>query len=152
MKNTSLPVPQPDSKKTERPVIMRQSKIVVTHFKTMVAEAGMPDRNVATLFLRDCLAPNRKALQGSKQCAREGRQGRGARWRRLPLPIHRNRRTLDSTDYRRAAGSAPHMVCGTNRRAHGQMGRQDSNRPHRSSRLPIRRMVNRRGLGRKLNG
>ena len=27
----------------------------------LAAEAGMPDRNVATLFLRDWLAPNRKA-------------------------------------------------------------------------------------------
>ena len=32
----------------------------------LAAEAGMPDRNVATLFLRDCLAPNRKA---SIQCS-----------------------------------------------------------------------------------
>ena len=47
--------------KLKNAVTMWLSEDVVTRFKVLAAEAGMPDRNVATLFLREGLAPNRKA-------------------------------------------------------------------------------------------
>jgi predicted DNA binding CopG/RHH family protein len=39
---------------------MRLSEDVVTHFKSMADEAGIPYQSLINLYLRDCLANNRK--------------------------------------------------------------------------------------------
>jgi len=39
---------------------MRPSKGVVTYFKSMADEAGVPDQSLINLYLRDCIANNRR--------------------------------------------------------------------------------------------
>ena len=39
---------------------MRLSEDVVQYFKDMAAEAGVPYQSLINLYLRDCLAQNRK--------------------------------------------------------------------------------------------
>jgi hypothetical protein len=39
---------------------MRLSEDVVQYFKSMAAEAGVPYQTLINLYLRDCLAQNRK--------------------------------------------------------------------------------------------
>jgi len=39
---------------------MRLSSDVITYFKAMAEEAGVPYQSLINLYLRDCLAKNRK--------------------------------------------------------------------------------------------
>ena len=50
----------PYASKLKKPVTMRLSEDVVTYFKRMADEAGMPYQNLINLYLRDCLANSRK--------------------------------------------------------------------------------------------
>jgi predicted DNA binding CopG/RHH family protein len=50
----------PYASKLKRPVTMRLSDDVITYFKSMADEAGMPYQSIINLYLRDCLANNRK--------------------------------------------------------------------------------------------
>lgn len=46
--------------KLKKPVTMRLSEDVVAYFKSMADEAGVPYQSLINLYLRDCLANNRK--------------------------------------------------------------------------------------------
>ena len=46
--------------KLKKPVTMRLSEDVVQYFKSMATEAGVPYQSLINLYLRDCLAQNRK--------------------------------------------------------------------------------------------
>lgn len=50
----------PYASKLKRPVTMRLSEDVVEYFKHMADEAGVPYQSLINLYLRDCLAQNRK--------------------------------------------------------------------------------------------
>ena len=50
----------PYASKLKRPVTMRLSEDVVEYFKGMAEEAGIPYQSLINLYLRDCLARNRK--------------------------------------------------------------------------------------------
>lgn len=50
----------PYASKLKRSVTMRLSDDVVEYFKHMADEAGVPYQNLINLYLRDCLAQNRK--------------------------------------------------------------------------------------------
>ena len=50
----------PYASKLKRPVTMRLSEDVVEYFKGMAAEAGVPYQSLINLYLRDCLAQNRR--------------------------------------------------------------------------------------------
>jgi predicted DNA binding CopG/RHH family protein len=50
----------PYASKLKKPVTMRLSEDVVTYFKRMAAEAGVPYQSLINLYLRDCLAQNRR--------------------------------------------------------------------------------------------
>ena len=50
----------PYASKLKKPVTMRLSEDVVEYFKGMAAEAGVPYQSLINLYLRDCLAQNRK--------------------------------------------------------------------------------------------
>jgi uncharacterized protein (DUF4415 family) len=50
----------PYASKLKKPVTMRLSEDVVTYFKAMADEAGVPYQSIINLYLRDCLAQNRK--------------------------------------------------------------------------------------------
>jgi len=50
----------PYASKLKRPVTIRLSDDVVTYFKAMAAEAGVPDQSLINLYLRDCVAQHRK--------------------------------------------------------------------------------------------
>ncbi len=50
----------PYASKLKRPVTMRLSDDVVEYFKRMAEEAGVPYQSLINLYLRDCLAHNRK--------------------------------------------------------------------------------------------
>jgi predicted DNA binding CopG/RHH family protein len=50
----------PYASKLKRPVTMRLSDDVITYFKSMADDAGMPYQSLINLYLRDCLANNRK--------------------------------------------------------------------------------------------
>ena len=50
----------PYASKLKRPVTMRLSEDVVEYFKNMADEAGVPYQSLINLYLRDCLAHNRK--------------------------------------------------------------------------------------------
>ena len=50
----------PYASKLKKPVTMRLSEDVVTYFKSMADEAGVPYQSLINLYLRDCLAHNRK--------------------------------------------------------------------------------------------
>jgi uncharacterized protein (DUF4415 family) len=52
--------PNPYASKLKKPVTMRLSEDVVTYFKGMADEAGVPYQSLINLYLRDCLANNRK--------------------------------------------------------------------------------------------
>lgn len=44
----------------KKPVTMRLSEDVIAYFKGMAAEAGVPYQSLINLYLRDCLAHNRR--------------------------------------------------------------------------------------------
>jgi len=50
----------PYASKLKKPVTMRLSKGVVTYFKSMADEAGVPYQSLINLYLRDCIANNRR--------------------------------------------------------------------------------------------
>jgi uncharacterized protein (DUF4415 family) len=50
----------PYASKLKKPVTMRLSEDVVEYFKAMAAEAGVPYQSLINLYLRDCLAQNRR--------------------------------------------------------------------------------------------
>ena len=50
----------PYASKLKKPVTMRLSEDVLDYFKNMADEAGMPYQSLINLYLRDCLAQNRK--------------------------------------------------------------------------------------------
>lgn len=50
----------PYASRLKRPVTMRLSGDVVEYFKGMAQEAGVPYQSLINLYLRDCLAHNRK--------------------------------------------------------------------------------------------
>lgn len=50
----------PYASKLKKPVTMRLSEDVVIYFKRMAEEAGVPYQSLINLYLRDCLAQNRK--------------------------------------------------------------------------------------------
>ncbi len=50
----------PYASKLKKPVTMRLSEDVIQYFKSMAAEVGVPYQSLINLYLRDCLAHNRK--------------------------------------------------------------------------------------------
>ena len=50
----------PYASKLKKSVTMRLSEDVVQYFKGMAAEVGVPYQSLINLYLRDCLAQNRK--------------------------------------------------------------------------------------------
>ena len=50
----------PYTSKLKKPVTMRLSEDVVAYFKGMAVEAGVPHQSLINLYLRDCLAQNRR--------------------------------------------------------------------------------------------
>jgi uncharacterized protein (DUF4415 family) len=50
----------PYASKLKKPVTMRISEDVVAYFKKMADEAGVPYQSLINLYLRDCIAQNRK--------------------------------------------------------------------------------------------
>jgi len=49
----------PYAAKLKRPVSMRLSEDVVTYFKGMASEAGVPYQSLINLYLRDCVMKHR---------------------------------------------------------------------------------------------
>ena len=52
----------PYASKLKKSVTMRLSEDVVQYFKGMAMEAGVPYQSLINLYLRDCLAQNRKVV------------------------------------------------------------------------------------------
>lgn len=50
----------PYAAKLKTPVSMRLSEDVVSYFKGMVVESGLPYQSLINLYLRDCVTSNRK--------------------------------------------------------------------------------------------
>ncbi len=50
----------PYASRLKKSVTMRLSEDVVEYFKGMAAEAGVPYQSLINLYLRDCLAQNRR--------------------------------------------------------------------------------------------
>ncbi|MEO6064619.1 MAG: BrnA antitoxin family protein [Lysobacterales bacterium] len=50
----------PYAVKLKQPVSMRLSEDVVTYFKDMAKEAGLPYQSLINLYLRDCVMRHRK--------------------------------------------------------------------------------------------
>ena len=50
----------PYASKLKKRVTMRLSEDVVAYFKGMAIEAGVPYQSLINLYLRDCLAQNRR--------------------------------------------------------------------------------------------
>ncbi|MCY3014017.1 MAG: BrnA antitoxin family protein [Planctomycetota bacterium] len=50
----------PYASKLKKPVTIRLSEDVVEYFKGMAIEAGVPYQSLINLYLRDCLASNRR--------------------------------------------------------------------------------------------
>lgn len=50
----------PYASKLKKSVTMRLSDDVIQYFKSMATEAGVPYQSLINLYLRDCLAQNRK--------------------------------------------------------------------------------------------
>jgi predicted DNA binding CopG/RHH family protein len=50
----------PYASKLKKAVTMRLSEDVVSYFKDMAAEAGVPYQSLINLYLRDCVAHHRK--------------------------------------------------------------------------------------------
>jgi len=50
----------PYASKLKKPVTMRLSEDVITYFKRMADEAGVPYQSLINLYLRDCVAQHRK--------------------------------------------------------------------------------------------
>ena len=50
----------PYASKLKKPVTMRLSEDVVTYFKDMAANAGVPYQSLINLYLRDCVMQHRQ--------------------------------------------------------------------------------------------
>jgi uncharacterized protein (DUF4415 family) len=50
----------PYASKLKKPVTMRLSEDVVGYFKAMAEDANIPYQSLINLYLRDCVASNRK--------------------------------------------------------------------------------------------
>lgn len=50
----------PYASRLKKPVTMRLSEDVVEYFKAMADEAGVPYQSLINLYLRDCIAQNRR--------------------------------------------------------------------------------------------
>lgn len=50
----------PYASKLKKPVTMRLSEDVVTYFKDMAVEAGVPYQSLINLYLRDCVTQHRQ--------------------------------------------------------------------------------------------
>jgi uncharacterized protein (DUF4415 family) len=50
----------PYASRLKKPVTMRLSEDVVTYFKGMAEEAGVPYQSLINLYLRDCVINHRK--------------------------------------------------------------------------------------------
>jgi uncharacterized protein (DUF4415 family) len=50
----------PYAAKLKKPVSMRLSEDVVTYFKSMANEAGVPYQSLINMYLRDCVMKHRK--------------------------------------------------------------------------------------------
>jgi predicted DNA binding CopG/RHH family protein len=50
----------PYASKLKKSVTMRLSEDVVLYFKAMAADAGVPYQSLINMYLRDCLARNRR--------------------------------------------------------------------------------------------
>ena len=50
----------PYAAKLKKPVTIRLSEDVVEYFKGMANDAGVPYQSLINLYLRDCIASNRK--------------------------------------------------------------------------------------------
>jgi uncharacterized protein (DUF4415 family) len=52
--------PNPYASKLKKPVTMRLSEDVISYFKGMSTEAGVPYQSLINLYLRDCVMQHRK--------------------------------------------------------------------------------------------
>lgn len=52
--------PNPYAAKLKKPVSMRLSEDVISYFKSMATDAGVPYQSLINLYLRDCVANRRK--------------------------------------------------------------------------------------------
>ena len=52
--------PNPYAKKLKKQVTLRIGEDVINYFKDMAEETGIPYQSLINLYLRDCLASNRK--------------------------------------------------------------------------------------------
>jgi len=52
--------PNPYALKLKKSITMRLSEDVVTYFKGMANEEGIPYQNLINLYLRDCMAQHRR--------------------------------------------------------------------------------------------
>lgn len=52
--------PNPYASKLKRPVTMRLSDEVVTYFKGMAEESGIPYQSLINLYLKDCVTNQRQ--------------------------------------------------------------------------------------------
>lgn len=50
----------PYASKLKKPVTMRPSEDVLTYFKSMAADAGVPYKSLINRFLRDCVTQHRQ--------------------------------------------------------------------------------------------
>ena len=50
----------PYASKLKKPVTMRLSEDVISYFKVMSEESGVPYQSLINLYLRDCVAQHRK--------------------------------------------------------------------------------------------
>lgn len=50
----------PYAAKLKKPVSMRLSEDVLTYFKSMASESGVPYQSLINLYLRDCVLKHRK--------------------------------------------------------------------------------------------
>jgi len=50
----------PYASKLKKPVTMRLGEDVITYFKDMAEESGVPYQSLINLYLRDCVATHRK--------------------------------------------------------------------------------------------
>ncbi|MBI1754169.1 MAG: BrnA antitoxin family protein [Acidobacteria bacterium] len=50
----------PYASKLKKPITMRLSEDVISYFKEMATEAGVPYQSLINLYLRDCVAQHRR--------------------------------------------------------------------------------------------
>ncbi|MES9823405.1 MAG: BrnA antitoxin family protein [Candidatus Thiodiazotropha endolucinida] len=50
----------PYASKLKKPITMRLNEDVIEYFKDMAEESGVPYQSLINLYLRDCVAHNRK--------------------------------------------------------------------------------------------